>query len=228
MRDGYREITYSTTNNWPSFGRMGARGVSLPYLLRQAGMLSSAASFRFISADGYNATVTFDQVFGTRYAYSDHSAAGSSGASAVEPTIAWEWGDVGRIRSENIRPFFGQSGPMEVNTASFVKDLMHIEVLASSVGAWAVPNASIEDGGTVPAGTELELLHENRDNLRIYYTMDGSEPGYGSPVFNRSASYFQPLLIVPIILTESVTIKAFAAGMGRDPSPVATFTFIVE
>ena len=227
LSDGYRECTYSTTNNWPSFGHMRAHGISLSYLLNQAGVRSNAASFRFKSTDGYNITLTRNQVFGTRYTYSTHSPTGSSGASAADPIIAWEWGDVGRVRQENIRPFFGQSGPMDVNTAAFVKDLASIEVSTASAGTWAAPSASIADDKSVPAGTKLEFTHASLDNIRIYYTLDGSEPGYSSPVYNRSATYFQPQLIVPIILTENVTVKAFAAGIGRDPSPVITLNFKV-
>ena len=228
MRDGYREVIYSTTNNYPTFSHSEAHGISLTYLLRQAGILSSAASIRLIASDGYRSTLTYNQVFGTLYSYSTHNSSGSSGASPVEPLLAWEYGSVGSVRLENIRSFFGQSGPMEVNTASFVSDLILIEVSTASAGSWAAPNASISDEGSVHAGTELELLHENRDSIRIYYTLDGSEPDYSSLVYNRSTSYFQPHLIVPIVLTESVTIKAFAAGLGRDPSPVAVFTYIIS
>lgn len=228
MRDGYREITYSATNNWPTYSHVEAHGISMAYLFRQAGMLGSAASFTFIATDGYRATLTYDQVFGTRYSYINHSSEGSCGALVVEPLIAWEWGSDGRARPENICPYFGQISPQEVNTSSFVKDLYVIEVSTASAGRWDAPEASIADGSTVPVGTELELLHGNRDSIRIYYTINGSEPDYASRVYNLSTSYFQPQLIVPIYLAETVTIRAFAAGIGKDASAIATFTYTVE
>ena len=229
LGEGYRSVTYSTTNNWPTFGYMAAEGISLTYLLQQeAGLLENAACFKFISTDGYYATLTYDQVFGKRYTYAAHSALGSSGATIAEPLIAWVWGDAGSVQPENIRSFFGQIGPWEVNTASFVKDLCRIEVSAESAGTWETPEASIPDGAVVPSGTELELLYSNMDNLRIYYTLDGSEPDYDSAVYNPSTSYFQPYLITPLILEQSVTVKAFAAGHGRDRSPVAAFTYTIE
>jgi len=227
LTDGYREYTYSTTNNWPAFGHMTAHGVSLQYLLKQAGMQSGASSFKFTSTDGYYAIVTYDQIFGRRYSYADHSANGSGGASEVVPVIAWEWGDDTQANPENIRPFFGQSGPMEVNSASFVKDLCKIEVSTASAGTWAVPGCTIADGSVVPIGTQLELTHDSMDSIRIYYTLDGSEPDYSSPVYNRSTSYFQPQLIQPLTLTGSVTVKAFAAGFGKDRSPVVTINITV-
>jgi hypothetical protein len=228
MTGGYQENSYSTTNNWPSFGHTSANGVSLPYLLRQAGMTGRPGSFKLIGVDGYHFTVTYDQVFGTRYSYATHSSNGSSGARAVEPVISWSWGDDGRPRAENLRSFFGQRGPMEVNTAAFVKDLSRIEVSTASPGSWAAPEASVADGSTVPFGTELHLQHGSMDSLTIYYTTDGSEPNFNSRVYNRSASYFQPHLITPIFLAEDVTVKAFAAGLGRNPSPVVTFSYTVE
>ena len=227
LSGGYRECRYSTTNNWPVFAHMRANGVSLPYLLREAGMVSEAVSFKFIATDGYNVTVTYDQVFGTRYSYANHTATGSSGASAVEPVIAWEWGD-NSASPENIRPFFGQRGPYEVNTLTFVKGLHLIEVSTATPGAWAAPEASIDTGTAVSAGTELAFSHGSLDNIRIYYTLDGSEPNFNSLVYNLSTTYYQSHLIVPIILTESTTIKAFAAGFGKDPSPIATFNIVVE
>lgn len=227
LTDGYRENIYSTTNNWPNFGHSEAHGVSLPYLLRQAGVLSGASSFRFISTDGYNVTLTYNQIFGTRYSFANHNAAASSGASVIEPVIAWEWGDVGRAREENIKLYIGQSGHWEVNAASFVDALCRIEASTASGGNWAAPGASVADGSEVPSGTEFAFTHDTMDSIRIHYTLDSSEPDVNSPVYNPSTGYFQPNLIVPLVLTESVTIKAFAAGLGREASPVMTFSITV-
>ena len=227
LQDGYREYKYSTTNNWPSYGYATAHGISLPYLLRQAGLRDNAAGFKLTATDGYHVTVTYDQMFGAQYSYANHSRAGSSGASAVEPVVAWEWGD-DAVRPENIRSFFGQQGPQSINTSTFVQDLCKIEVLTVSPGRWAAPDSSIVDGSEVSFGTELFLMHDDMDNIRIYYTLDGSEPDYSSHVYNLSASYFQPHLTVPLFLTESLIVKAFAAGYGRDPSPVVTLSITVQ
>jgi len=185
-------------------------------------------SFRLTATDGYFVTLTYDQVFGNQYAYSSHTPAASSGARAVEPVVSWEWGDPGRVRPERIRLVTGHVGPMVVNTAASVRDLSRIEVLSASAGAWETPGASIADGATVEAGTELQLTHSMMDSVRVYYTLDGTEPNLTSAVYNPSTSYFQPHLIVPLVLTESLTIKAFAAGMGRDPSPVVVFSITVS
>ena len=229
MHDGYREYTYSTTNNWPTYAHSAAHGVSLPYLLREAGLLDSATAIKLVASDGYYFILTIGQVVGTRYSYRNHGSSGSSGATVVEPIIAWEWGDDGNVREESLRSFIGQCGPNEVNTSAFVRNLISIEVLASPIGSWDAPAVSTDDGSSVPFGTELFLSHEDMDNVKIYYTLDGSEPDYNSRVYNRSTSYYQPYLTVPIVILRDTTIRAFAAGLGRNPSPIVTFTYsIVE
>ena len=166
-------------------------------------------------------------MFGVRYAYANHDRNGSSGESAVEPVIAWEWGEDGVARPEKLRFFIGQRGPMEVNTSAFIRDIVSIEAVTTSRGSWDAPGASVADGSEVPFGTEMSLLHDNMDIVRIYYTLDGTEPDYNSAVYNPSTSFFQPHLITPIFLAGDVTIKALAAGIGRDPSPVVTFSYTV-
>ena len=227
LSEGYRENTYSTTNNWPAYAHVTAHGVSIPYLLRQAGLLEGASSIKFSASDGYHFTLTFDQVFGNSFAFASHSSSESSGATIVEPIIAWEWGTDGNVREESIRAFFGQSGPNEVNTSAFVSNLISIEVSMFLQEQWSAPEFSIEDGSSVPFGFRLELLHENMDNIKIYYTLDGSDPDYNSMVYNRSTSYFQPHLTVPLVITESGIINAFAAGLGRSPSQIVSISFFV-
>lgn len=232
MHEGYREFTYSTTNNWPRYGYAATHGISLPFLLMQSNMKSSAAAFKLSAADGYFVIVTLDQVFGASYSYGIHSSEGSSGAKAVEPVIAWEWGEGSggtvAVREEKLRSFFGQKGPHEVNSSVFVTDICKIEVLTDIPGAWDAPGASVADGAVVPAGSLLDFSHDKMDSIKIYYTLDGSEPDYNSAVYNPSTSFFQPQLTVPIILTESVTVKAFAGGYGKDASAVVVFRYIVE
>ena len=228
LEAGYLEITYSTTRNWPTYSHMVGHGVSLRYLLEQAGLLDSAKTLVFSAPDGYRATITREQIFETRFSYTEHSMEHSSGAVEVPPMIAWEWGDIGDVSPEEIRPLFGQRGPHEVNTASSVKDLFRIEVLTWDAGAWEVPGVSIPSGSTVPVGTELELTHPLMDNTGLYYTMDGSAPDFYSTLYNVSTSYFQPELIVPIIIGSNVTIKVFAGGLGKADSEIVTFTYTVE
>ena len=84
----------------------------------------------------------------------------------------------------------------------------------------ATPTASIASGSTVEAGTEIELFCETRD-ATIYYTTDGScpcdEKGMRK-VYDGT----------PIVINETVTIKAMAVAPDMTESDVAEFTYIVN
>jgi hypothetical protein len=222
------DLTFSTTNNWPSFGYMRAIGISLKFLLLQSGLNDGAARITLLSTDGYRAVLTYDQIFGPLYSYDDRSASGSGDATVIEPIIAWAWGENGEAREEDIRPFIGQRGPLDVNTSVFVKSLSIIEVSTMPDGNWDAPGADVPDGAKIAAGTELVLTHDRMDSVKIYYTLDGSDPKYDSTVYNPSTSYYQPDLTRPLILSQSVTVKAFAGGFGRGDSEIAVFEYTIE
>jgi len=225
--DGYREINYSTTNSWPSFSRMIGHGISLPYLLEQAGILGGAQTLFMFAPDGYRAQVTIEQALDARYSFTRHTAEGSSGAEEAGAMIAWAWGE-DEAEPGYLRPLFGQLGPGDVNTAVSVKDLYRIEVSTWNAGAWNEPEASIPSDSEVAAGTELLLSHPNLDNIKLYFTTDGSDPDYFSEVYNKSTTYFQPELIGPITIREDVTIKVFTGGLGKADSGILTLTYKVS
>lgn len=228
LRDGFRETTFSTTNNWPRYRHVSVEGISLTYLLRQAGLSGNASSFRLVGSDGNYVVITYNQMFGESYSYINHSADGSTGPIAVEPVIAWSWTENGNAAGGSLRSFFGQKGPLEVNTTASISNLCLIEVSTSATGSWTAPASSIDSGATVKRGTQLELKHNKLDQVRIYYTLDGSEPDYNSHCYNPSASYLQPQMLQPLELWENVTIKAFASAYGMERSPVSTFYYTVE
>ncbi len=59
----------------------------------------------------------------------------------------------------------------------------------------------------------------------MYYTLDGSEPAYGSNVFNISYPTFQPELNKPIPINGSMVIKTKTIGMGKLDSEVVTYQY---
>ena len=225
---GYRETTFSTTSSWPHFDRVQVKGISLPYLLNQAGVSANAASFKLVGSNGNYVIVTRSQMFGNGYAYTTHGINGSSGAVSVEPVVAWTWTENGVAGLGSFKSFFGQKGPLDVNTIASIDNLCQIEVSTTSPGSWTAPTASIPSGKTVSTGETLDFGHVNLDRVRIYYTLDGSIPDYNSNCYNPSASYLQPQVIRPLKLMDNVTVTAFASAYGMDTSPVATFTYTVE
>ena len=70
----------------------------------------------------------------------------------------------------------------------------------------------------------LYLEHALMDQVKIYYTTDGSDPDESSAVYNPSTSYFQPELNKPLSLPPGMTVRAYAVGFGRADSAVAEFT----
>ena len=84
----------------------------------------------------------------------------------------------------------------------------------------AAPKASIASGSVVEKGTAITLTCET-EGATIYYTLDGSCPCDDTDarkVYDGT----------PIIVNESVTIKAMAVAPDMYESEVAEFTYLVE
>ncbi|MGX8697938.1 MAG: chitobiase/beta-hexosaminidase C-terminal domain-containing protein, partial [Prevotella sp.] len=81
----------------------------------------------------------------------------------------------------------------------------------------ASPTANIASGSVVEKGTEIKLACET-EGATIYYTLDGSCPCDETAQRNVYDG-------TPIVVNESMTIKAMAAKEGMDDSEVATFTY---
>ena len=84
----------------------------------------------------------------------------------------------------------------------------------------AEPTANIASGSQVEKGTEIYLSCET-EGATIYYTLDGScpcEETEGRFVYDGT----------PIIITDSVTIRAMATAEGMGESDVVEFTYTVK
>ena len=84
----------------------------------------------------------------------------------------------------------------------------------------ATPKASIASGTVVEKGTAITLTCET-EGATIYYTLDGSCPCDNTD----SRKVYDG---TPIIINESVTIKAMAVAPDMTESDVAEFTYIVN
>lgn len=221
MKAGYTEQCYSLVNNYPTRKFMVAKGVDLLWLLNQAGMKSSASSILIEASDGYKATLTRDQLLSKRYRYPDLLNGSTAGAVAVKPVLAWasaEGKDFSKAREEDLRLAIGQVGLNDVNTAAGVQMVTKITVSVQDKGRWEKPTAVLADG-------QITLTHEFLDQVKLYYTLDGSEPTVYSQVYNPSTTYFQPDLIKPIPVSDSGTLKVKAVGYGKSDSEVLTYAY---
>ena len=104
-----------------------------------------------------------------------------------------------------------------------------IEVSTSQPGKWDKPTFS-PGVGEVPVGTLVELSTTDMDGDNIYYTLDGSDPGIESPIYNwikkrwwkdreSGAGKHQPSHRIK----GNITIKAVAIGFGKEDSDIISF-----
>ena len=82
----------------------------------------------------------------------------------------------------------------------------------------ATPTANIASGTTVKKGTEIKLSCAT-ENATIYYTLDGTCP--------CNETNARMVYNYPIVISESVTIKAIAVATDMYESDIAEFCYIV-
>jgi hypothetical protein len=222
MKNGYLEQCYSTVNNWPTKKFSVGKGVSANSLFEQAGIKRSAKSIRIEASDGYYANLTREQLLGKRYRYPNLLKGSTANAVSAKPMFAWAFEngtqDFSRAKSCGLRFLIGQLGLHDVNTAPSVQNAVKITVSTKDPGRWQKPSASIANG-------KITLSHGSMDQVKLHYTLDGSEPNYNSQVYNPSASYFQPDLIQPISVSGSGTIKVKVIGYGKRDSEVLVYAY---
>lgn len=221
MKAGYIEQCFSVVNNYPTRKFMVAQGIDLAYLLEQAGIKNTARSFQIEASDGYKVNLTREQLLGKRYRYPGLKSASTANAVSVKSMLAWASGegqDMSKVREDDLRLVVGQRGLNDVNTAVAVQKVAKITVLTQDNGRWGKAGASFADG-------QITLQHDTLDQVKLYYTLDGSEPNEFSPVYNPSTTYFQPELIKPIPVSGSGTLKVKVIGYGKNDSEVLTYAY---
>ncbi len=221
LTGAYTEQLFSTVNNYPTRKFTVARGIDLALLLERGGINSSARSIRVEAGDGYNAVFTREQLLGHRYLYPGLLTGSAGNPVVVKPMLAWafaEGQDFSLAREGDLRLVIGQIGLNDVNTAAGVQMVSKITVSTDDNGCWATPAASLSDG-------QITLGHEYLDQVKLYYTLDGTEPSPYSEVYNPSTSYFQPDLIKPISVGGSGVLKVRATGYGKNDSEVLTYAY---
>jgi len=221
LNEGYAEQYFSTVNNYPTKKFTVAKGIKLLYLLEQAGIKDTAKTIQVEAADGYKAVFTKEQIYGDRYCFPELLSGSTAGRIKVVPMLAWAFGegkDISKAEDCEIRLAVGQNGINDVNTAASVQMVTKITVSEGSCGKWGIPQAFI-DGG------KITLRHDYLDQVKLYYTLDGSDPTVNSNVYNPSTTYFQPDLIRPISVNGSGTLKAIAVGYGKYDSEVLNYDY---
>jgi len=214
---------YTSVNDWPSEKLYYALGISLKEVL--ADIDRSDTLITFEGADGYHASLTAAQLFAPRYTYVGGEA------KEVEPLLAYrmiESDDAAALKDAQHLTLptliFGQENESEHTNPAFVEDIVRIEI-SDHIEQWSIPTIA-EDATVIEAGETVKLLHPDFSKVKIYYTLDGSDPSIASTLYNPST--YQPQLNTPITLHTDTTLKAIVLGYGRQSSPIASFEIEVK
>jgi hypothetical protein len=211
--------TYSLSNNFPTEKTEYAAGIPLLYLLEQAGLKEAAQIITCTASDGYKREFTVHELLhASRYYFPKEGE-----KQPVPAMVCLQSSDKGLNSLETIelKLIMGQRAPGEQTNPWFVKYLSVIEVSCEKPARWPQVTFNRVSG---PEGVTLQLLHENIDSVKIYYTTDGSTPTVESKMYNISASYYQPQLNQPLVINKTTVVKAVAIGAGREDSPLASMS----
>ena len=248
------EEWYSAINTWPSKIWYRGQGIKLRDLLRAAGGVNEQATLiKFTARDGLTMTFTLEELINEpAYRFPNFMDGGLEGhlpgdpseAVQVEPllahksfshhkklTIMTEENEL--TGSDAPHLLFGQRAITQQNNARFIKQVTKIEILTDEIDKWDKPSVSPAPG-LVAAGTLVKLCGPYGDEDKVHYTIDGSKPGLGSPMYNLVASRWWSSrrdlddINRPIEITEDTTIKAVTIGPGKADSDIVSFIFRVK
>ncbi len=234
-----KKYTYSGYNHWPSLRVFNEEGPTLKSILDVAGLKDSATLLKFKPKGGKYVHVDFTKsqlLDEQRYYFPD----GEKPGDVVNwPPVRSEKGKVPvetiiDLDDSNGRICFGQRAPNEPigGDCIMIQEICNngvLEVSTEPLKKWEAPTVD-KDPGKVEPGTKISLIkaEDIPDNVMMYYTVDGSDPDYGSRIFNISYPTFQPALNAPIPINENTTIKARTIGFGKLDSDIVTFQYTID
>ena len=225
MTDPFCHV-YSTINNWPTPKFYVAEGYRLDSILTAAGLYDEAQTVTFRAGDDYEACLTKEQLKAGQFCY-PFAGESDQGAEEVYPVIAYRWcegtDDLSQIRDNTPTLLIGQRNPFEQSNPAYVVRVYDIIVSYEPCEIW--PPASVfPAAGPIAAGETVKLQHPSFGKVKLYYTLDGSEPTMLSPMYNPST--YQLELNKPIPITEPTVIKVKAVGYGKLDSETVEFEFV--
>ena len=224
---GLFAYVYSTINNWPSPRFYVAEGYKAEDLLKAAGLYETAQTVTFRGEDGYEVSLTREQLLAAQYSY-PHPGESLDGATPVYPILAFRWregaDDMDSLREDRPSLIIGQRNPFEHTNPAFVVGVTEIIVSGEPCQVWPMAS-TFPLPGSIAEGETVKLQHPDFGLVKLYYTLDGSEPTALSAMYNPST--YQPELNVPIPITGQTLIKVLVSGYGKLDSEIAVFEFII-
>jgi hypothetical protein len=218
----YLEQEFSILDNWPSKKFIKAKGIDISDILEMAELDERASMFTIEMVGGYYIQLTRDQILDKRFFFPNILKGSTYGSKRVKPMVAWETSEENQSpkdeEDEILRLLIGQKGLFDANGILSIDGIRGIRVSFREAEKWPEPSVDIEDG-------RLVFYHENMDQIKLHYTLDGRKPDQNSPVYNPSATFLQPELIEPIAVSGSGRVKVKAVGYGKEDSQVVEFRY---
>ena len=214
-------------------------GPTVAGLLADAGVTyTDDQTITFVAADGLKESFQVSDFFRERYYFPKGDRGTWCGAATTDPA-AYEDAevtvpiiDINDSENEESVLRFGQVEPNEQNVAVFVKYIADggaIIIDKPYDAAWEDITTANYNSGEIMAGAEIkfELSQSLKGKkVQVYYTMDGTEPGYGSDIYNFDKYGTVRDVMIPAD-QEIVTIKVKVKGYGKLDSNTTTFTYKV-
>lgn len=235
--EGNKTYTYSAWNTFPTFdikSYSDVRGPTVDTVLKAAGVRDAVTDTGTVSfSDGsYGASFTGSQLFKEkRYCFPNGGLVDPlkgtvppesyEDASEIEAVIYLSGGKDGNILC------VGQTAPNDENKPAFTKYLNTIEVKTAAAPKCTLPEAEPANKSVCKRGQEIILKGTGRSMEYIYYTLDGSEPDYGSAIYNSGMN--QGLETRPVLPKKGgkYTVRVKVKAYGRQDSETATYTYYV-
>ena len=233
-----KTYTFSAWNTHPTFDKItysAVNGPTVSAILDKAGAIEDISDTATVSfSDGaYKASFTIYQLIKEpRYYYPNGGMVDQlkgtvptesyDGAVEVEPVI-YLTADGDKVN--NIL-CIGQAAPNDENKPAFVKHLKTIEVKTNPAPQCTIPSSEPANDSICKIGQEITLKGTGAVHEYIYYTLDGSEPDYGSTLYNSGME--QGIVTKPVLKTYGThIIRVKVKGYGKQDSKTATFTYHV-
>ena len=232
---------YSAWNTNPSFSiKEGVSGATVEAILNDAGIRNKVADTSvvyFTSYDGYERSLTGKQLFGeTRYYYPNGECSVYEGINPKDNSLYEGKVIVPAIISldDEACLYVGQVAPNEENNPLFIDGMAKggiINVSTEKAAQCEQIEVSAISGSLLRLNTELTLSNKNGSSNsdrydKIYYTLDGTAPDYGSIIYNWG--FVMGIDIKPVLTQQGVhTLKVRVKGYGKQDSVMQSFKFYV-
>lgn len=233
--DGTTPTTNSAIFSAPGFLPGAEHPISVPYsatiktMAIASGCYPSAVATATYTLSTSVATPTFSLPSGT---YDSAQNVVISDASSGVTIYYTTDGSTPTTNSPAYRPSGNTWIPLPVVMTETLKAIAVANGYSSnSAGASAVATATYTlnlppapvPTFSIPAGTytsaQTVVIHDSAPNALIYYTTDGSTPTFSLPPFIDG---------VPVSVSSSETLKAFAIGTGYNPSAVSSAAYTIN